>query len=52
VVNDATEPGAGFEVDTNRVTMLGRGGERWELPLASKAAVAELILDRVEACLG
>ena len=52
VVNDATEPGAGFEVDTNRVTILDRDGGRWPLPLASKADVADAILDRVEARLG
>ena len=52
VVNDALEPGAGFEVDTNRVTVLDREGGRWVLPLASKAEVAEWILDRVEARLG
>ena len=51
VVNDALEPGAGFEVDTNRVTILGQGGAHWDLPLASKASVAESILDRVEAAL-
>jgi phosphopantothenoylcysteine decarboxylase/phosphopantothenate--cysteine ligase len=52
VVNDALEPGAGFEVDTNRVTVLDRDGGRWPLPMASKAEVAEGILDRVEARLG
>src|SRR2546422_7117103 len=26
ILNDATEPGAGFEVTTNRVTILGRNG--------------------------
>ena len=52
VINDATESGAGFEVDTNRVTILDRDGGRWPLPLASKADVAEAILDRVEARLG
>src|ERR1051326_8173482 len=52
VVNDALEAGAGFEVNTNRVTVLDRDGGRWELPLASKAEVAESILDRVEARLG
>ena len=49
VLNDALEAGAGFEVDTNRVTVLDRDGGRWALPLASKAEVAEWILDRVEA---
>ena len=30
-----------------QVTILGRGGEHWEMPRASKAQVAEAILDRV-----
>jgi len=51
VVNDATEIGAGFGVDTNRVTILARSGDAEELPLLSKADVAEAILDRVEALL-
>lgn len=49
VINNAKEPGAGFEVDTNRVTILDRDGGRCEVPLASKAMVAEQILDQVEA---
>jgi phosphopantothenoylcysteine decarboxylase/phosphopantothenate--cysteine ligase len=48
VVNDATEPGAGFGVDTNRVTLLTRDGNDEHLPLMSKADVADAILDRVE----
>jgi len=49
VLNSATEPGAGFGVDTNRVTILRRGvASAEELPLLSKRAVAEAILDRVE----
>jgi phosphopantothenoylcysteine decarboxylase/phosphopantothenate--cysteine ligase len=52
VVNDALEPGAGFEVETNRVTLLGRDGSVAELPLASKHEVAHAILDAVEARLG
>ena len=48
VVNDATEAGAGFGVDTNRVTLIGRDGEEEKLPLLSKAEVADAILDRVE----
>ncbi|MGQ0722715.1 MAG: bifunctional phosphopantothenoylcysteine decarboxylase/phosphopantothenate--cysteine ligase CoaBC [Candidatus Eiseniibacteriota bacterium] len=47
VVNDATEPGAGFEVDTNRVTLLARDGTAEELPLLPKREVAARILDRV-----
>ncbi|MBM4187366.1 MAG: bifunctional phosphopantothenoylcysteine decarboxylase/phosphopantothenate--cysteine ligase CoaBC [Gemmatimonadetes bacterium] len=52
VGNDALEPGAGFEVDTNRVLVLGRDGFRREFPLASKSVVAEQILDLVETKLG
>ena len=52
VVNDALEPGAGFEVETNRVALLGRDGAARILPLQSKREVAEAILDAVEASLG
>ena len=52
VVNDALEPGAGFEKDTNRVALLGRDGTRRILPLQSKRDVAEAILDLVEQSLG
>jgi phosphopantothenoylcysteine decarboxylase/phosphopantothenate--cysteine ligase len=51
VVNDATEPGAGFEVETNRVVLLQRGQGDEALPLMSKAEVADRILDRVETLL-
>jgi phosphopantothenoylcysteine decarboxylase/phosphopantothenate--cysteine ligase len=49
VVNDALEPGAGFEHDTNRVALLDREGNVRILPLQSKREVAEAILDAVEA---
>jgi phosphopantothenoylcysteine decarboxylase/phosphopantothenate--cysteine ligase len=50
VLNDATEAGAGFGVDTNRVTIISReGGEPERLPLLTKDEVADQILDRVEA---
>ena len=52
VVNDALEPGAGFEKDTNRVALLSRDGTRQILPLQSKREVADAILDRVEQTLG
>jgi phosphopantothenoylcysteine decarboxylase/phosphopantothenate--cysteine ligase len=48
VVNDAREPGAGFEVSTNRVTLIGADGKEEVLPLLSKDDVADQILDRVE----
>lgn len=47
VVNDAREAGAGFEVDTNRVTLLSKGGTSEALPLLSKSDVADAVLDRV-----
>lgn len=47
VTNDAREPGAGFSVDTNRVTMLARDGTRTDLPLLPKTEVADAILDRI-----
>jgi phosphopantothenoylcysteine decarboxylase / phosphopantothenate---cysteine ligase len=47
VANDVTMPGAGFEVETNAVTIIGADQEQ-TLPLQSKARVAESILDRVE----
>jgi len=48
VINDALEPGAGFDVDTNRVTIVSKTGEEWDLPLQSKREVAAGILQRVE----
>jgi len=52
VVNDATEAGAGFSVDTNRVTLLSRDGQEERLPLMPKTEVADAILDRVETLIG
>jgi phosphopantothenoylcysteine decarboxylase/phosphopantothenate--cysteine ligase len=48
VMNDANEPGAGFGVDTNRVTLIDRGGKEEALALMSKTELAEVLLDRVE----
>ncbi len=50
VLNDATEPGAGFGVPTNRVTIVHASGVD-ALALMSKEDVAGEILDRVEALL-
>lgn len=52
VVNDALEPGAGFEIETNRVTILGRDGARVDVPLMQKREVAEALLDEVEKRIG
>ncbi len=51
VVNDATEPGAGFAVETNRVTLVAEGEPDQVLPLLPKSEVADAILDRVEGLL-
>ena len=51
VANDITAEDAGFSVDTNRVTMIDRDGNVEELPLMSKAEVAERVLERVVALL-
>ena len=48
VVNDATEPGAGFGVDTNRVTLIDANDVEVALPLMSKRDVSDAILDAVE----
>jgi phosphopantothenoylcysteine decarboxylase/phosphopantothenate--cysteine ligase len=52
VANDATAPGAGFGVPTNRVTLLSADADPEELPLLSKDEVAERVLDRVAGLLG
>ena len=52
VLNAANEAGAGFGVDTNRVTIVTRqGGAPEELPLMAKGDVADAILDRAEVLL-
>jgi phosphopantothenoylcysteine decarboxylase / phosphopantothenate---cysteine ligase len=53
VVNDISREDIGFDVDANEVTILGARGEgaeveRWHVPRAGKAQVAEAILDAVE----
>lgn len=47
VANDITDPQSGFDVDTNKVTLIDRSGKVEALPLMSKRQVAEQILDRV-----
>lgn len=50
VANDVLQEGAGFEVDTNVVTLVGSDWSE-SLPLQPKAEVASAILDRVETLL-
>jgi phosphopantothenoylcysteine decarboxylase/phosphopantothenate--cysteine ligase len=47
VANDVSQPGAGFDVPTNAVTLISREGNE-TVALQSKVAVAARILDRVE----
>jgi phosphopantothenoylcysteine decarboxylase / phosphopantothenate---cysteine ligase len=47
VANDITAPDAGFDVETNRVTLLFADGQPENLPIMSKAEVADAILQRI-----
>ena len=47
VLNSLRDKGAGFGVDTNKVTIIGRDGSHKESPLLSKQEVAHLIINTV-----
>ena len=47
VANDITAKESGFDVDTNKVTLIDRDGKIENLPLMSKREVADKILDKV-----
>jgi phosphopantothenoylcysteine decarboxylase/phosphopantothenate--cysteine ligase len=47
VANDVAEEGSGFGTDTNHVWILATDGSQVDLPLRSKRAVADEILDRL-----
>jgi phosphopantothenoylcysteine decarboxylase/phosphopantothenate--cysteine ligase len=47
VVNDVSAPGAGFDHETNAVSILDARGGRTDVSLTTKAAVADAVLDRV-----
>jgi phosphopantothenoylcysteine decarboxylase/phosphopantothenate--cysteine ligase len=49
IANDVTASGAGFQADTNVVTILGSDGSLVTLPQQTKIAVAEAIIQRVAA---
>lgn len=48
VANNVNEPGAGFQKDTNIVTIFHRNGEKKAYPLMSKKEVANAILREIE----
>ena len=50
-VNDVGRQDRGFAVDTNAGWLLGRAAGPEAVPLQSKAAIGELIVDRVVALL-
>ena len=47
VANDLTKAGAGFETDTNSVTIIDRTGKSVELPVMHKSEIAANILDKI-----
>lgn len=47
VANNVAQDGAGFSADTNIVTLLHKGGALEDFPKMSKAALAEIIVQRV-----
>lgn len=47
IANDITQPGAGFDTDTNIATILLRSGGKIDLPLMSKREMADRILDSI-----
>jgi phosphopantothenoylcysteine decarboxylase / phosphopantothenate---cysteine ligase len=47
VANDVTAPGAGFDHDTNVVTIFGANGRERQLPKMTKLQVAHRILDEI-----
>jgi phosphopantothenoylcysteine decarboxylase/phosphopantothenate--cysteine ligase len=49
VFNDISREGAGFDTDTNIVTLIEKSGKTTDYPLMKKEDVANLILDKVVA---
>ena len=48
VANDVTKEGAGFNVDTNIVTIIDKDGSKVNYPMMNKREVARIILDKVK----
>lgn len=44
VLNSLNDKGAGFNFDTNKVTIINRAGKEFLLPMKSKAAIADYIV--------
>jgi phosphopantothenoylcysteine decarboxylase / phosphopantothenate---cysteine ligase len=52
VANDISIPDAGFEVDTNRVTLFYAGGRAQEYPVMKKSEVAETVIAQITEWIG
>ncbi len=48
VANDVTKEGAGFNVDTNIVTIIDKNGNRYDYDLMLKSELADIILDLIQ----
>ncbi|MDQ1425693.1 MAG: phosphopantothenoylcysteine decarboxylase / phosphopantothenate---cysteine ligase, partial [Acidimicrobiaceae bacterium] len=51
VANDVAAPGAGFDHDTNAVTIVAADGSARVVPIADKRIVADAVLDAIVALL-
>ncbi len=47
IFNDVTKAGAGFDCDTNQVSIFGRDAHREDVPVMGKEELAHLLLDRI-----
>ena len=48
VLNSLSDPGAGFNTDTNRVTLIAPHAAPQALPLMAKTAVADALIDHID----
>ena len=48
VLNSLADPGAGFNTDTNRVTLIAPDAAPQALPLMAKSAVADALIDHID----
>lgn len=47
IINDITRADAGFQSDTNKVTLVSRHGAQQSLPVMSKIELAHIILENI-----
>ena len=52
VLNSLADSGAGFGVDTNKITIIDHDGQRTAYPLKAKCQVAQDIVDHLVRCMG